>query len=67
MPGDGSTGGGFLGCLISILLIMVFGATCGFIEWGTVGSFAKGIMGIIILGVVILGGIFIYTLLNKDK
>ena len=41
------------GCLITILIILVFAAAFGFAEWNTVGSMAKWIVYLVIAGIVI--------------
>ena len=41
------------GCLITILIILVFAAAFGFTEWNTVGSMAKWIVYLVIAAVIV--------------
>lgn len=60
-------GGGPGGCLVTILIILVIGAAFGLVEWGTVGKFARFLVYLVIVGLVILGGFFLWgTFSNKD-
>lgn len=61
-------GGGMGGCLVTILLILVFLAAFGFVDWSTVGSFAKFIVAIIVVGLIFAVGFLIWGYLsNNDK
>ena len=56
------------GCLVTILLILVFLAAFGFVDWSTVGSFAKFIVAIIVVGLIFAVGFLIWGYLsNNDK
>lgn len=56
---NNSTSGGCGGCLITILVILVFLAAFGFVDWSTVGRFAKVLIYIAIAGISI--GIIMFT------
>jgi len=57
--------GGLGGCLISILVLLVFLAAFGFIDWSTVGSFARFIVSFVVAGIVLLLGFVVYGNLKK--
>ena len=41
-----NSNGGFGGCLMTILVLLVFLAAFGFVDWSTVGSFARLLLAI---------------------
>lgn len=47
------------GTIVFILMIMVFLAAFGFINWSTVGSFARGIVYFILAGFAVLTIIYL--------
>lgn len=55
-----NSNGGFGGCLMSILILLVFLAAFGFIDWSTVGSFAKFIAAIVVTGILLMIAFWIY-------
>ncbi len=60
------SGGGLGGCLITILVILVFLAAFGFVNWSTVGSFARFIVYFIIAGIVFIIVMMIWASSKKD-
>lgn len=48
------SGGGLGSCLFTILIILVFLAAFGFVNWSTVGSFARFIVYLVIAGIVLI-------------
>ena len=60
-----NSNGGFGGCLMSILILLVFLAAFGFIDWSTVGSFAKFIAAIVVTGIFLMIAFWIYG--NSQK
>jgi lipopolysaccharide export LptBFGC system permease protein LptF len=60
-----NSNGGFGGCLMSILILLVFLAAFGFIDWSTVGSFAKFIAAIVVTGILLMIAFWIYG--NSQK
>lgn len=59
------SGGGLGSCLITLLVIMVFLAAFGFINWSTVGDFARFIVAIVVVSILFLIGLFIYGSTKK--
>lgn len=57
--------GGLGGCLFTILLILVFLAAFGFVNWSTVGSFARFIAYFIIAGIIVIVVIMIWAYNKK--
>ena len=57
--------GGPGGCLVTILIILVIGAAFGFVDWSTVGKFARFLVYIVIAGVVLIGGFFLWGFLSN--
>ena len=60
-----NSNGGFGGCLMTILILLVFLAAFGFIDWSTVGSFARFIVAFIVTGILFLIAFWIYG--NSQK
>jgi multisubunit Na+/H+ antiporter MnhB subunit len=60
------SGGGFGGCLVTILVILVFLAAFGFVNWSTVGSFARFIVYFIVAGIILLVIIFLWSSSNRN-
>lgn len=60
------SGGGLGGCLITILVILVFLAAFGFVNWSTVGSFARFIVYLVIAGIVFIVVMMIWASSKKD-
>lgn len=60
-----NSNGGFGGCLMSILILLVFLAAFGFIDWSTVGNFAKFIAAIVVTGILLMIAFWIYG--NSQK
>ena len=58
--------GGFGGCLITILVLLVFLAAFGFVKWSTVGSFARFIVYLIVAGIIILVILFIWAYSKRN-
>ena len=57
--------GGLGGCLLSILVLLVFLAAFGLVDWSTVGSFARFIMSIVVAGILLLIAIGVFGNLKK--
>lgn len=55
-----NSNGGFGGCLVTILILLVFLAAFGFIDWSTVGSFARFIVAIVVAGIILMIVFWIY-------
>ena len=55
-----NSNGGFGGCLMTILVLLVFLAAFGFVDWSTVGSFARFIVSIVIGGLILMLVFWIY-------
>jgi lipopolysaccharide export LptBFGC system permease protein LptF len=60
-----NSNGGLGGCLTTILILMVFLAAFGFIDWSTVGSFARFLAAIVVTGILFMIGFWIYG--NSQK
>ena len=58
--------GGLGGCLITILIILVFLAAFGVVQWSTVGGFARFIVYFIIAGVILLLILFLWGASKRD-
>lgn len=55
-----NSNGGFGGCLMTILVLLVFLAAFGFVDWSTVGSFARFIVSIVVAGLILMIVFWIY-------
>ena len=60
-----NSNGGLGGCLTTILILMVFLAAFGFIDWSTVGSFARFLVAIVVTGILVMIGFWIFG--NSQK
>jgi hypothetical protein len=58
-------GGGPGGCIVSILVIMVFLATFGLIEWDSVGTFAILILTFVLVSVAMTVGSLVLGYLSE--
>lgn len=64
MSRDNSSCGG---CLGTILVVLVVGAAFGFVEWDTVGSFARFFVYFIIASLIFVGVFFIWSYLTNKN
>ena len=55
-----NSNGGFGGCLMTILVLLVFLAAFGFVDWSTVGSFARFIVSIVVASLILMLVFWIY-------
>ena len=60
-----NSNGGFGEYLTTILILLVFLAAVGFIDWSTEGSFARFIVAIVVTGILFMIGFWIYG--NSQK
>lgn len=60
------SGGGLGNCLITILVILVFLAAFGFVNWSTVGTFARFIVYLVIAGVIFIVAMMVWASAKKD-
>jgi hypothetical protein len=59
--------GGPGGCLISILVLVVFMAAFGLVSWETVGGFARLIVLLFISLVLVVGGSMVFSYLSAES
>lgn len=61
------SGGGLGGCLVTILVVLVFLAAFGFINWSTVGAFARFIVYLAIAGIILVIVMMIWASSKKNN